>query len=64
LGITNPLDRVTYTPLTPFQQDFDTIRDLMLETGVLDRKIEFEEYVDTRFAERAGAQAAWAYEPP
>jgi NitT/TauT family transport system substrate-binding protein len=62
-ALTNPLDRVMYTPLSPYKQDFDTIRDLMIETGVLDRKIEFEEYVDTRFAERAGAQTAWPYEP-
>jgi NitT/TauT family transport system substrate-binding protein len=62
-ALTNPLDRVMYTPLTPFKKDFDTIRDLMIETGVLDKRIEFEEYVDTRFAERAGSQNAWEYEP-
>jgi len=62
-ALTNPLDRVMYTPLSPFKQDFDTIRDLMIETGVLDRAIEFEEYVDTRFAEQARSQAAWSYEP-
>jgi NitT/TauT family transport system substrate-binding protein len=62
-ALTNPLDRVMYTPLTPFKKDFDVIRDLMMETGVLDRKIEFEEYVDTRFAEQARFQTAWSYEP-
>jgi NitT/TauT family transport system substrate-binding protein len=39
------------------------VRDLMIETGVLDRKIAFEEYVDVRFAERASIQTAWKYEP-
>ncbi len=61
-ALTNPLDRVTYTPLTPFRKDFDLVRDLMRETGVLDRNIEFEEYVDTRFAEGARFQTAWKYE--
>jgi NitT/TauT family transport system substrate-binding protein len=61
-ALTNPLDRVTYTPLTPFQKDFDLVRDLMRETGLLDRNIEFNEYVDTRFAEGAKFQTAWNYE--
>ena len=62
-ALTNPLDRVTYTPLSPRKADFDLVRDLMMETGVLDRKIEFSEYVDTRFAEGAQLQTAWKYEP-
>lgn len=62
-ALTNPLDRVMYTPLTPFQKDFDLVRDLMRETGVLDRNIEFNEYVDSRFAEGARFQTAWKYEP-
>jgi NitT/TauT family transport system substrate-binding protein len=62
-ALTNPLDRVMYTPLSPRKPDFDLIRDLMIETGVLDRRIEFEEYVDTRFAEGAQGQTAWRYEP-
>jgi NitT/TauT family transport system substrate-binding protein len=62
-ALTNPLDRVMYTPLSPYKADFDLIRDLMIETGVLDRKIEFDEYVDTRFAEGAQSQTAWPYEP-
>jgi NitT/TauT family transport system substrate-binding protein len=62
-ALTNPLDRVMYTPLSPRKNDFDLVRDLMIETGVLDRKIEFEEYVDTRFAEGAKEQVAWKYEP-
>jgi NitT/TauT family transport system substrate-binding protein len=62
-ALTNPLDRVMYTPLTPFKRDFDLVRDLMLETGVLDRNIEFDQYVDTRFAEGAKTRTAWKYEP-
>jgi NitT/TauT family transport system substrate-binding protein len=62
-ALTNPLDRVMYTPLSPYKPDFDLVRDLMIETGVLDRKIEFSEYVDTQFAERAKHRTAWSYEP-
>ena len=62
-ALTNPLDRVTYTPLTPYKPDFDLIRDLMIETGVLDRSMEFQDYVDTTFAEGAKIQTAWSYEP-
>jgi hypothetical protein len=35
----------------------------MIETGVLDRKIEFNEYVNTSFAEGAQHVPAWFYEP-
>jgi NitT/TauT family transport system substrate-binding protein len=62
-ALTEPLDRVIYTRLAPRKPDFDMVRDLMIETGVLDRRIAFEEYVDTRFAEGAAGQTAWKYEP-
>jgi NitT/TauT family transport system substrate-binding protein len=62
-ALTNPLDRVMYTPLSPYRADFDYIRDMMRETGVLNRNIEFEEYVDTSFAERAHSRPAWNYQP-
>ncbi|MGH9723250.1 MAG: ABC transporter substrate-binding protein [Bryobacteraceae bacterium] len=62
-ALTNPIDRVMYTPLTPFKVDFNIVRDLMIETGVLDRSIEFEEYTDVRFAEGAKIKTAWKYEP-
>jgi len=62
-ALTNPLNRVVYTLLTPFKPDFDLVRDLMIETGVLEHSIEFKEYVDTRFAEDAKMQTAWHYEP-
>lgn len=61
-ALTKPLDRVMYTPLTPYKGDFDLVRDLMRETGVLEGNIEFHEYVDTRFAEGAKSQTAWKYE--
>ncbi len=35
----------------------------MLETGMLDRKIEWAEYTDTRFSDGARCQAAWKHEP-
>lgn len=61
-ALTKPLDRVTYSPLAPRKADFDLVRDLMVETGVLDRKIEFNEYADTRFSDGATAATAWKYE--
>jgi NitT/TauT family transport system substrate-binding protein len=62
-ALTNPPDRVTYAPLTPRKADFDMVRDLMIEGGLIDRKIAFEEYVDVRFAETAEIQTAWSFEP-
>ena len=62
-ALTKPLDRVLYTQLSPRKPDFDMVRDLMIETGVLERRIEFEEYVDPRFAEGAVGKTAWKYEP-
>jgi NitT/TauT family transport system substrate-binding protein len=62
-ALTEPLDRVIYTRLSPRKPDFDMVRDLMIQTGVLDRKIPFEEYVDVRFAEGAAHETAWKYEP-
>ena len=62
-ALTEPLDRVIYTRLSPRKPDFDMVRDLMIQTGVLERRIEFEEYVDVRFAEGAATQTAWKYEP-
>jgi NitT/TauT family transport system substrate-binding protein len=62
-ALTNPIDRVQYEPLSPARKDFELIVRLMRETGVLDRDIAFEEYVDTRFAEGAKEKTAWRYEP-
>jgi NitT/TauT family transport system substrate-binding protein len=62
-ALTKPLNRVMYSPLAPRKPDFDLVRDLMIETGVLTKKIEFDEYVDLRFADRATIKTAWSYEP-
>jgi NitT/TauT family transport system substrate-binding protein len=62
-ALTRPLDRVKYEPLTPYKKDFQLVTALMVETGVLDRDIAFEEYVDTRFAEGAKGERAWEYAP-
>ena len=62
-ALTKPLDRVIYTRLAPRKPDFDMVRDLMIETGVMERRIEFEEYVDSRFADGAAGQTSWKYEP-
>ena len=61
-ALTKPLDRVMYTPLAPRKPDFDLVRDLMLETGVLTKKIEFSDYTDTRFSDAASRQTPWRYE--
>src|SRR5579864_7105893 len=62
-ALTKPMDRVMYTPLAPRKADFDLVRDLMIETGVLDKKLEFSEYTDTRFSDKASIQTPWRYEP-
>ncbi len=62
-ALTKPITRVMYNSLAPRKADFDLVRDLMMETGVLDKKIEFEEYTDARFADKASIQTAWKYVP-
>jgi NitT/TauT family transport system substrate-binding protein len=62
-ALTKPLDRVQYQPLTPLRKDFELIVRLMRETGVLDRDIAFEEFVEPKFAEGAKTQTEWRYEP-
>jgi len=61
-ALTKPMDRVIYSPLAPRKADFDMVRDLMIETGVLNKKIEFSEYTDTRFSDGAASENAWRYE--
>jgi NitT/TauT family transport system substrate-binding protein len=61
-ALTNPIDRVKYEPLSPRRGDFETIVNLMVQTGVLDHAIPFEEFVDTRFAEGAHGMTPWKYE--
>jgi NitT/TauT family transport system substrate-binding protein len=62
-ALTKPMDRVMYSPLGPRKADFDLVRDMMMQTGVLDKKIEFEDYTDTRFSDKASTQTPWKYEP-
>jgi NitT/TauT family transport system substrate-binding protein len=62
-ALTHPLDRVTYNTLGPRQADFDMVRDMMIQTGVLNKKIPFSAYTDTRFADNAAIETAWKYEP-
>jgi NitT/TauT family transport system substrate-binding protein len=57
------LGRVTYSPLAPRKADFDLVRDMMIQTGVLNKKIPFEDYTDTRFSDHASIETAWKYEP-
>ncbi len=61
-ALTKPMDRVVYSPLAPRKADFDMVRDLMIETGVLNKKIEFNEYADTRFSDKASVATPWRYE--
>jgi NitT/TauT family transport system substrate-binding protein len=61
--LTKPLDRVLYNPLAPLQRDFDLIQDLMIQSGVLDRRLEFQDYVDDRFAIQAATMTPWMFEP-
>jgi len=62
-ALTKPMDRVVYSPLAPRKADFDMVRDLMMETGVLNKKLEFDEYADTRFSDKASIATPWRYEP-
>jgi NitT/TauT family transport system substrate-binding protein len=62
-ALTHPMDRVTYNTLGPRQADFDMVRDMMIQTGVLNKKIPFSAYTDTRFADQATIETAWTYEP-
>jgi NitT/TauT family transport system substrate-binding protein len=62
-ALTRPLDRVMYEPLTPYRKDFELVSSLMVETGVIEKDVAFEEYVDVRFAEGADDERAWDYVP-
>jgi NitT/TauT family transport system substrate-binding protein len=62
-ALTNPIERVMYTPLSPTRPDFDLIVDLMVAAKLLDKRIDFEEYVDPRFAEHTASLRSWEFEP-
>lgn len=61
-ALTNPIDRVTYSELTPRKDDFEEVVSWMMKTGVLAKHIAFEEYVDPQFAEGAKVKTAWRFE--
>ena len=48
--LSRPMDRVRYTDLKPLRANFEEIMTLAVETCILSRRLEFEEYVDDRFA--------------
>ncbi|MEO8699776.1 MAG: ABC transporter substrate-binding protein [Kofleriaceae bacterium] len=62
-ALTQPIDRVMYTPLSPTKPDFDLIVELMVNAKLLDKPISFEEFVDPRFAERTAGLQSWQFEP-
>ncbi len=61
--LTRDLERVIYSRLAPREPDFDMVVELMLERGLLEEPIAFEEYVDTRFADGAEDAEAWDFGP-
>lgn len=61
-ALTNPMSRVMYAPLAPTKPDFDLIVDLMVKAKLLDHHVEFETYVDPRFAERSNGVGPWKFE--
>lgn len=62
-ALTNPVDRVMYSPLTPLKKDFDLVNELMVEAGLIPHKLEFTDYVDTRFAEGSHGLEPWQFSP-
>lgn len=47
--LSRPVDRVKYTNLAPLRDDFDEIMELAVEMGILQRRLDFEAYVDDSF---------------
>lgn len=62
-ALSRDLQRVVYSRLAPRKADFDLVRDLMMKTGILDHRVEFADYTDTRFADGAAGEKAWNYRP-
>lgn len=62
-ALTKPMSRVRYNLLEPRKDDFDEVRDLMIQTGLLKVKIPFSAYTDLRFADHATIETSWKYEP-
>jgi NitT/TauT family transport system substrate-binding protein len=47
-GLQNPSDRISYLDLKPVVKDFQTIEDISIQAGILD-KVKLEEFIDDRF---------------
>lgn len=62
--LSKPPDRVKYTKLLPLKPDFEEIEALGKESGILQGTAHFEDYVEDRFAEKAAALQAYAWEAP
>lgn len=62
-ALTKPMSRIRYNLLEPREADFDEVRDMMIQTGVLKNKIPFSAYTDLRFADHATIETSWKYEP-
>jgi NitT/TauT family transport system substrate-binding protein len=62
-ALTKPMSRIRYNLLEPQKADFDEVRDLMIQTGVLKTKIPFSAYTDLQFADHATIETSWKYEP-
>lgn len=62
-ALTKPMSRIRYNLLEPQKADFDEVRDMMIQTGVLKVKIPFNAYTDLQFADHATIETSWKYEP-
>jgi len=62
-ALTKPMSRIRYNLLEPQKTDFDEVRDMMIQTGVLKVKIPFSAYTNLQFADHATIETAWKYEP-
>lgn len=62
-ALTKPMSRIRYNLLEPQKADFDEVRDMMIQTGVLKMKIPFSAYTDLQFADHATIETSWKYEP-
>ncbi|MBA3540907.1 MAG: ABC transporter substrate-binding protein, partial [Deltaproteobacteria bacterium] len=58
-SLTKPFERIEYRKLSPRKVDFELVRDLMFDLKLIDRKIDFNEFVETKFAEAAEHETAW-----
>lgn len=62
-ALTKPMTRIRYNLLEPQKADFDEVRDMMIQTGLIKVKIPFDAYTDLSFADHASIETSWKYEP-